>query len=66
MDSPFSLVTHVLPVGGGVLVEKWVLWRCRGGQVEAPVAVVAAVVLLLHVSVCHLLPQLLQLCWNHA
>lgn len=67
-DSPFSLVTHVLPVGGGMLVEEWVLWRCRGGQVKAPVAVVAAavVVLLLHVSICHLLPQLLQLGWNHA
>lgn len=65
---PFSLVTHVLPVGGGVLVDDRVLWRCRGGEVEAPVAVVAAavVVLLLHLSVCHFLPQLLQLCWNYA
>lgn len=67
---PFSLVTHVLPVGGGVLVDDGVLWRCRGGEVEAPVAVVAVVVvvvvLLLHLSVCHLLPQLLQLCWNYA
>lgn len=64
----FSLVTHVLPVGGGVLVDDQVLWRCRGGEVEAPVAVVAAavVVLLLHLSVCHFLPQLLQLCWNYA
>lgn len=67
-DSRFSLVAHVLAVGGGMLVVEWVLWRCRGRQVEAPVAVVAAavVVLLLHVSVCHLLPQLLQLGWNHA
>lgn len=69
--SPVSFVTHVLPVGGGVLVEGRVLRRRRGGQVEAPVAVVVAaavvaVVLLLHVGVRHLLPQLLQLCWNHA
>lgn len=65
---PFSLVTHVLPIGGGVLVDDRVLWRGRGGEVEAPVAVVAAavVVLLLHLSVCHFLPQLLQLCWNYA
>lgn len=64
---PFSLVTHVLPIGGGVLVDDRVLWRRRGGEVEAPVAVVAAVVvLLLHLSVCHFLPQLLQLCWNYA
>ena len=60
-------MTHVLPVGGGMLVEECVLWRCRGGQVKAPVAVVAAVVvLLLHVSICHFLPQLLQLRWNNA
>lgn len=67
-DSRFSLVAHVLAIGGGMLVVEWVLWRCRGRQVEAPVAVVVAavVVLLLHVSVCHLLPQLLQLGWNHA
>lgn len=66
---PFSLVTHVLPVGGGVQVDDGVLWRCRGREVEAPVAVVAVVVvvvLLFHLSVCHLLPQLLQLCWNYA
>lgn len=66
---PFSLVTHVLPIGGGVLVDDGVLWRRRGGEVEAPVAVVAAavvVVLLLHMSICHFLPQLLQLCWNYA
>lgn len=66
-------MAHVLPVGRGLLVNKWVLWRGRGGQVKAPVAVVAVamvvaavVVLLLHVSVRHLLPQLLQLGWNHA
>lgn len=68
---PFSLVTYVLAVGGGVLVDDGVLWRCRGGEVQAPVAVAAAavvvvVVLLLHLSVCHFLPQLLQLCWNYA
>lgn len=60
-------MTHVLAVDGSMLVDDGVLWGCRGGQVQAPVAVVAAaVVLLLHVSVRHLLPQLLQLCWNHA
>lgn len=67
----FSLVAHVLAVGGGVLAERGVLWRGGGGQVQAPVAVAAAavvvvVVLLLHMSVCHLLPQLLQLRWNYA
>lgn len=70
LHSPFSLVTHVLPVGGGVLVEDGVLWQCRRREVEPPVAVVAAavvvVVLLLHLGVRHLLPQLLQLGWNHA
>lgn len=65
---PFPLVTQVLAIGGGVLVDDGVLWRCRGGEVEAPVAVAAAavVVLLLHLSICHFLPQLLQLCWNYA
>ena len=59
-NSPFSLVTHVLSICGGMLVEEWVLWWSRGGQVKTPVAVVAAiVVLLLHMSICHLFPQLL-------
>ena len=64
--SPLPLVAQVHSVGRGVLVEQGVLGGRGGGQVQASVAVVAAVVLLLHMSVRHLLPQLLQLGWNHA
>lgn len=37
-----------------------------GGQVQTPVTVIGHAVLLLHMAVCHLLPQLLQFGWNHA
>lgn len=56
---PFSLkrVAAVLAVGGYMLVD---VFRGDGGrrrQVQTPVAVIG--VLLLHVAVCYLLPQLL-------
>lgn len=56
MSLHFSLMTDVLPIGGGVLVVERVFWRRRGGEIEAPVAIVAAVVLLLHMSGGYLLP----------
>lgn len=68
--SPLSLecMAAVLAVGRSVLVEEAAFGRHGrgGGQVQATVAVVAAAVLLLHVCARYLLPQLLQLSWNHA
>lgn len=61
MVLPFSLkrVAAVLAVGGYMLVD---VFRGDGGrrrQVQTPVAVIGGGVLLLHVAVCYLLPQLL-------
>lgn len=65
---PFSFerVADVLAVGGSMLVV--VFGRNGGGgrQVQTPVTVIGHAVLLLHMAVCHLLPQLLQFGWNHA
>lgn len=58
---PLSLerVAAVLAVGGSMLVD---VFKRDGGmrrQVQTPVAVIGDAVLLLHVAVCNLLPQLL-------
>lgn len=59
-------MADVLAVGGSMLV---VVFEGNGGggrQVQTPVTVMGRAVLLLHIAVCHLLPQLLQFDWNHA